>query len=90
MATAPQLRCELHSAIAAAAARSEVRVDLGGVTFMDAVGVGVLLRANQAACEARVGFALEHPRGVVLRILEVLNLVDTLLAAPGQPAAPPG
>jgi anti-anti-sigma factor len=89
MATAPRLRVELLAVIAQAAGRSEVRVDLAGVTFIDAIGVSALVQANRAAGRAGVGFAVERPQGLVLRILEVLGLVDALLA-PGQPAPPAG
>ena len=88
MATAPRLRVELLAVIAAATARTDIRVDLAGVAFIDAIGVGVLVRASEAASRAGVGFCLEHPRGMVLRILDVLDLVDTLVAAPEQPASP--
>jgi anti-sigma B factor antagonist len=88
LATAPRLRVALLAAIAATAAGTEIRVNLAEVTFIDAIGVGVLVRARGAASRAGVGLSLEHPRGLVLRILELLDLVDTLLATPDQPASP--
>lgn len=88
LATAPQLRAALLSVILAAPPRTDVRVDLSGVTFVDATGVGVLVRANRAARRAGLGFAVAHPTGMVLRILEVLDLTEVLAA--GQPAAQSG
>jgi anti-sigma B factor antagonist len=88
MATAPRLRDYLLGVIAAAAAGTEIRVDLADVTFIDASGVGVLVGAERAANRAGVGFCAERPQGVVLRIFQVLNLSDVLLAVPGRPAAP--
>jgi anti-sigma B factor antagonist len=89
MATAPRLEVELLAAIAGAAERTEVRVDLLAVTFIDAIGVGILVRANRVARDAGVRFAVERPQGLVLRILEVLGLV-ALVADPGEPARPTG
>lgn len=88
LATAPRLRLYLRDVIAAAAAGTEIRVDLAGVTFIDASGVGVLVGAGRAASRGGVGFCVERPQGVVLRIFQVLNLSDVLLAAPGRPGAP--
>lgn len=89
IATAQQLRTELLSAIAAAPARTEIRVDLAGMTFIDATGIGALVRAKHAASRAGVSFVLDRPQGVVLRVLDVLDLVE-VLAARGQPVPRPG
>jgi anti-anti-sigma factor len=76
LATAGQLRVALLEAIAAAEPGAEVRVDLTRVDFLDAIGVGVLLRSRQAAQDAGVTFSVHNPQGIVQRIIEVLGLVD--------------
>ena len=85
LSTAQRLRSELLAVIVAAPPGADVRVDLAGVTFVDATGIGVLIRANQAARRAGIGFAVANPTGVVRRIIDVLDLAGTLLA-PDEPA----
>jgi anti-sigma B factor antagonist len=88
MATAPQLRVALLAVIAEAAPQTEVRVDLGRVAFIDAIGIGVLVRGREAARQAGVGFSVDNPRGIVLRIIEVLDLVDALRVTPARHRSP--
>jgi anti-sigma B factor antagonist len=89
MATAPRLRAELLAAIAAAGAHTEVLVDLCRVSFIDAIGIGVLIHGSEAARRAGLGFAVANPRGIVLRIIEVLDLVEAFGITPVQPMSPP-
>jgi anti-sigma B factor antagonist len=88
MATAPRLRGALQAVIATVAAGTEIRVDLGRVAFIDAIGVGVLIRSRELARRAGVGFSVENPQGMVLRIIEVLDLVEPLQVTPVHPASP--
>lgn len=78
IATAPRLRVTLQSVVAAAPPQTEIRVDLSRVSFIDAIGIGILVRGREAAARAGVGFSVENPRGIVLRIIEVLDLVEVL------------
>lgn len=84
LATAPQLRLALSAVLATPVPPSEVRVDLAEVSFLDATGVGLLLRAREAAHQAGVGLTVHHPRGIVRRVLDVLGLTDELGVAPAS------
>lgn len=66
-----QLRLVLHRAIEGAT--SGVTVDLSGVRFIDAAGVGVLVEARNRAVARGKRLAVRRPSRVVLRILEVLG-----------------
>jgi anti-sigma B factor antagonist len=48
----------------------EVQVHLGGVTFIDAAGLTVLLRAQRTASELGLRLVLEAPSLPVLRMLD--------------------
>ena len=48
----------------------EVQVHLGGVTFMDAAGLTVLLRAQRTASELGLRLVVEAPSVPVLRMLD--------------------
>ncbi len=66
-----RLRLVLHRAIEAAS--NGVTVDLSGVRFIDAAGVGVLVEARSRAVARGKRLAVRRPSRVVLRILEVLG-----------------
>ncbi|MEU0491288.1 STAS domain-containing protein [Nocardiopsis sp. NPDC006139] len=85
LATVPGLRARL-----AAAAREEgcecLVVDLAGVGFLDASGVGALVAARRAM-NARGGrLVLARPRPVVSRVLGILGL-DRVFEIVPAPAA---
>ena len=80
LATAPRLQTALLAAVAAAAPPTEVQVDLAEVRFLDAVGIGVLVRGREAARRTGVGFSAYNAHGIVLRVLEVVGLADVFLA----------
>lgn len=82
LATGRQLQGALLAVIDAAAPGTEVRVDLARVTFIDATGVGVLVRSRQAARDAALEFSVHNPQGMVQRIIDVLGLVDLLGITP--------
>jgi anti-anti-sigma factor len=88
LATSGQLRVALLAVVAAAAPSTHVRVDLAQVTFIDAGGIGVLIRARAAAHRAGVGFSVHNPRGIVRRVIDVLDLTDMLRVTPVRPASP--
>ncbi len=48
-------------------------LDLAGVSFLDASGVGVLLSVHRLAGELGCPFALRSPRGLVARILHITD-----------------
>jgi anti-anti-sigma factor len=56
-----------------------VLVDLTGVTFMDATGIGVLGRARKLAANEGVAFTVCGPTGLVRRVLELTGF-DELVA----------
>ena len=82
LATAPQLKAVLLAAIEQLTPPRAVKVDLTEVTFMDARGISVLLAVREAARRRGVGFTVQNPQGIVLRIFEIVGLTETLLLAP--------
>jgi anti-sigma B factor antagonist len=84
LATAPRLQAAQLAAVAAAAAPAEVQVDLYEVTFLDAVGIGVLVRGREAARRTGLGFSAYNAHGIVLRVLEVVGLADVFLVRRGH------
>lgn len=78
MATAPQLRTAVLAVIDSAGRTDLVELDLAETTFLDAVGVRVLLDGHRAAAASQVRFAVRNPRGVVAQILAMTGLTDTL------------
>jgi anti-anti-sigma factor len=89
LATAPQLQAALQATLTEAALATTLQVDLAGVAFLDATGVGVLVHTHHAARRSGLGFSVHNPHGVVLRVLDVLNLTDALRVAPApRPVSP--
>jgi anti-anti-sigma factor len=82
LATTGQLRAALSTTFAAAGPGTEIRVDLARVTFIDAIGVGALVRGHQDARKAGLSFTVHNPHGVVQRIIDVLGLDDLLGITP--------
>ncbi len=70
MASAPQLRACLLEA------DGNVVVDLRGVSFLDASGIGVLAEADQRLGLSGGKLTLRQPQGIVRRALEVIGLID--------------
>jgi anti-anti-sigma factor len=64
-------------------------VDLAGVTFMDCIGLGVLVAVRRVAawtgCELRV----VNPQPIVRRVLELTGLFGVLAAPLGEPSLVP-
>ena len=56
-----------------------IAVDIGGVTFIDASGVAACLAVQQQADAIGCAVAFAQPRGLVARVLELLDVEDELL-----------
>jgi anti-sigma B factor antagonist len=67
--TAPRMRAALHAAVRAGA---PVVVDVGGVTFMDSFGFGVLVAAHREGRRSGTPVLL---RAVSTRIFDLLTLL---------------
>jgi anti-anti-sigma regulatory factor len=51
---------------------------------MDASGIGVLISGREAARCRGLGFTVQNPQGVVLRVFEILGLTERLTLAPAR------
>jgi anti-anti-sigma factor len=92
IATCPAIRRFLMAAISGGDVH--LAVDVSGVAFIDASGIGVLVAAANRARLAGGGLSLLAPSPQVRRLLDVLRLDAVLpiaerLAAPPVPAATP-
>ena len=76
IATCPAIRHFLMSAISGA--RAHLAVDMSGVTFIDAAGIGVLVAAANRARETGGGLSLLAPSSQVRRLLDFFHL-DAIL-----------
>jgi len=61
-------------------------IDLGGLTFIDSTGMGVLLRVQGEASERGVGLVLLPGPPEVQRVFETAGLLDTFPFAERGPA----
>ena len=84
MATSPKLRQALLDAIGAGGPGTAVQVDVAGVSFIDAGGIGILVEAGSAAVRARVTLSLHRPSAIVRRLLDILGLTDALRVVPAS------
>jgi anti-anti-sigma factor len=85
IATAPAIRRILLAAISGG--NVHLAVNMSGVTFIDAAGIGVLVAAANRARQAGGGLSLLAPSRQVRRLLDVLHL-DAILPAAQRPAGP--
>jgi len=85
IATAPAIRRILLAAISGG--NVQLAVNMSGVTFIDAAGIGVLVAAANRARQAGGGLSLLAPSRQVRRLLDVLHL-DAILPAAQRPAGP--
>ena len=76
LATRDEVRSCLREIAAGRAGR--VVVDLAGVTFADAAGVGALLAGKRAVDAAGGTLVLASPSRLVRRVLRLLQLEDAL------------
>jgi anti-sigma B factor antagonist len=85
IATAPAIRRFLMAAISGGAVHLDV--DISGVAFIGAAGIGVLVAAANRAREAGGSLSLLAPSPQVRRLLDVLHL-DGILPAARRPVDP--
>ena len=78
IATAPAIRRFLLAAISGG--NVHLAVDMSGITFIDAAGIGVLVAAANRARRAGGGLSQLAPSRQVRRVLDVLHL-DAILPA---------
>ena len=76
IATSPQLERELEKLLSAG--QLDVVIDMAAVDFIDASGISVLIAAVNRALEAGGGILLRRPSKRVLRVLEILQLDESL------------
>lgn len=70
---------------AVALSRTVTEVDLRDVTFLDCSGIGVLIAATNTAHRQGHDVIVSNPWGIVLRVLELTNVLPYLTAR--SPAA---
>ena len=75
VATAPLLQDAIMAQIHC---RTNTIADLADVSFMDASGVGMLIKADQLARRRGVRLTVTHPTGLVARVLR-LTQADRIL-----------
>ena len=73
---ADQFHAALHSA--ATGPHTQVVVDLRGLVFIDSGGIGLLMAARHAARRHGNTLRITHPRGQVLRVLQVAGVLTAL------------
>ena len=83
ISTAPAIRRFLLAAISDG--NAHLAVDMSGITFIDAAGIGVLVAAANRAREAGGGLSLLAPSRQVRRLLDILHLDAILPAAQRSP-----
>jgi anti-sigma B factor antagonist len=76
LATAPQLRDELHELVAAGF--MHIAIDLRALLFIDCAGVRLLVELNADARRRRWRLSLIQGRACVRRVLELTATVDIL------------
>ena len=76
--TAPALRAELTDLINAAGAGTELRVDLGEVSFVDSSGLSTLVRAHKLAAAKNARLLLTGLPRHMTRMLNVTGLDELL------------
>jgi anti-anti-sigma factor len=85
ISTAPALDAYLTDAIIPDG--GDLVVDLSAVTFMDACGLSVLLRADSRAAKAGGRLRLAAPTPAVIRLLAITRLDRHFATYPTSPAA---
>lgn len=94
LSTAPRIRQEGVRAVAGGA--RHLVIDLGGVDFMDSLGVGVLVALRKRVASVGGSLRLARPEPQVQRVLslagadQVMDVVSTLDDAMTAPAVPLG
>lgn len=86
IATAPAIRRVLMAAISGG--NAHLAVDMSGVTFLGAAGIGVLVDAANRAREAGGSLSLLAPSPQVRWLLEDVLHLDAILPATQRPGGP--
>lgn len=87
-----QLREALNIAVSATDKRP-IEVDLSGVTFLDAAGVGIIVGGYNAALRQGLTLRVVGAAGIVRRVLAITGAASVLVdggEAPGAPEGPAG
>jgi anti-sigma B factor antagonist len=87
VASAPRLRERLLDLVAAN--RHHVAADLTDVTFLDSVGLGVLIGGLKRARSNGGDLVLVGPSGGVARVLELTGLLDVVKSVDTVDGLPP-
>lgn len=67
-----------------------IRLSMAGVTFMDSIGLRVVLQATETARSMGGDLVLLDPTAPVRRVVDVTGLDDHLTLEPRSPGEPPG
>lgn len=59
-----------------------IAVDLAGVTFLDASGIGTLVVAQRICCDVDVDFCVRNPNPFVARLFTLLGVAEVLGVRP--------
>jgi anti-sigma B factor antagonist len=86
VATIEALRAALVAAAASSAAN--VVVDMARLSFMDAIGLGVLITAHWRCAATGRRLALRHPTGIVEKVLDLAGATHHLSVERSQSRAP--
>ena len=78
LATAPQLVEAVDALLASRPPLQRLVVDLGGLAFVDVVGLDVLLRAQQRVAAGGGSVVVRRPSALVRRVVELLDLTPRL------------
>jgi anti-anti-sigma factor len=77
LATVPALHDALHGALSAHAPEL-LDVDLARVTFLDCIGLGVLVAVRRTAAAAGCHLQVTNPQPIVRRVLELAGRLDVV------------
>jgi anti-anti-sigma factor len=83
LASVPQLREEAEGRMTAGC--GVLCLDLGGLTFLDSSGLGVLVELRTRARSSGIDFELHNVPSGPARIITIAGLAETLGLAPGEP-----
>lgn len=80
MADAPDVTCQLITA--AASYRRPIIIDLAGLDFIDAAGLGALVRALKRARRSGGDLPLAAPQELVRKVLTITGLIGVFSVYP--------
>jgi len=65
----------------------KVLLNLGGITYIDSMGIGLLVGAKTSAINRRVALRMCSPAPLVAKLLAMLHLTRVLDVYPDEPSA---